>query len=55
MGRPGLRRADMPTAKIELDDGDESFDGVVDLGDMQKHLRMAHKTNSAAGEASVGG
>lgn len=34
----------MPAAEIELDDRDESFDGVLDLGDREEHLGVAHET-----------
>lgn len=34
----------MPAAEVELDDRDESFDRVLDLGDGEEHLGMAHET-----------
>lgn len=37
----------MPAAEVELDDRDESFDGVLDLGDGEEHLGVAHETNES--------
>jgi hypothetical protein len=34
----------VPAAEVELDDRDESFDGVLDLGDGEEHFGMAHET-----------
>lgn len=33
----------MPAAEVEFDDGDEALGGVIDLGNGQQHLRMAHE------------
>lgn len=34
----------MPTAQVELDNGDEALDRIIDLRNREKHLRMAHET-----------
>ena len=33
----------MPTTQVELDYGDESFDGVIYGGNMKEHLGVAHE------------
>lgn len=33
----------MPTAQIELDNGGESIDGVVDLGNREEHFGVRHE------------
>lgn len=38
------RRADMPSSEVELYDAEEALDGVVDGGEVEEHLGMAHET-----------
>lgn len=38
------RRADVPAAQVELDDGKEAFRGILNVGNGQKHFGMAHET-----------
>lgn len=48
----------MPAAQVEFDDGDEALGGVIDLGNGQQHLGMAHeacKRGSAGGRHHDGG
>lgn len=33
----------MPAAKIELDNGDEALDGIVEFRDGQEHFGMTHE------------
>lgn len=33
----------MPAAQIKLDDGYESFSGIIDIRNMQEHLGVAHE------------
>ena len=35
----------MPTAQVELDHGDEAFEGIIDGGHGQKGLRMGHEAS----------
>ena len=42
----------MPTTQIELDNGDEALDGVIELGDGEEHLGMAHEVGYAFQHAS---
>lgn len=34
----------MPSGEVEFDDGDETFDGVVDGGHWEEGLGVLHKT-----------
>ena len=43
-------RADMPAAQIELDNGNEPLDGVVDVGNWEKHLGVTHEAVEKASQ-----
>lgn len=36
----------MPPAQVELHHGDESLNGVVNLGNREQHLGVTHETES---------
>lgn len=35
----------MPSAQVELDHGDETFEGVIDIGHRQQGLGVCHETD----------
>jgi hypothetical protein len=38
-----VRRFNVPSAQVELDDGNEALEGVIDRGHGKKGLRMSHE------------
>ena len=47
-----VRRFDMPATQIKLNDRDEALNGVVELGDGEEHLGVAHEVGYALQHAS---
>lgn len=42
----------MPAAQVEFDDGQESLGGIIDGGNMQEHLGVAHEATNGVSTAT---